>query len=166
MRRVFCTIILVLSVFLFAAAPAVMAQTEQTTCDLCGKCTDIYLNPQPTPGNWSQCATCLYGGTGVNTLTTAPNPDKAFTILGCIQTSSGGFTSFFVNLLTSIMSGVAFLGIVFGGIKIMLARGNHDELIEGRRYVYGSVLALLVVLFAVFIVKIIGGTILKIPYMQ
>jgi hypothetical protein len=64
------------------------------------------------------------------------------------------------------MVGVSFLGIVFGAIKVMLARGDRDALIEGKRYVYGSLLALFVVLFAVFIVKLIGGTILKIPYMQ
>ena len=139
--------------------------TDQTTCDLCGKCTDIYLVPQPTPSNWTQCATCIYPPSS-DTLKIAPDPDKAFTILGCVQTSSGGFTSFFVNLFTTIMSGVAFLGILYGAIKVMLARGNAADLNEGRRYVYGSILALLVVLFAVFIVKIVGGTILHIPYMQ
>ncbi|MFA6005521.1 MAG: hypothetical protein WC775_03470 [Patescibacteria group bacterium] len=171
MRKLFATFLLLFTIYyLLSTISSVHAADpvptpEQTTCDLCGKCTDIYLNVQPTPSNWSKCAACLYPPSS-DTLRTSPNADKAFTVLGCIQTSSGGFTSFFVNLFTSLMVGVSFLGIVFGAIKVMLARGDRDALIEGKRYVYGSLLALFVVLFAVFIVKLIGGTILKIPYMQ
>lgn len=138
---------------------------EPTSCDACGKCADVYGTPQPTPGDWRTCSKCLYGGPTADTMHMYPNPDKAYTILGCIQTNSGGFATFFVNMLSSLMGGVAFLGIVFGAFKIMLSRGDPEELVDGRRYIYASILALLVVLFAVFLVKMIGGSILKIPFL-
>jgi len=49
---------------------------------------------------------------------------------------------------------------------VMLARGDVDAMREGKRYVYGAILGLIVVVSSVLIVKIIGGSILQIPFLQ
>jgi hypothetical protein len=108
----------------------------------------------------------MYPTLSANTFIATPDPGYAFTVFGCVQTTSGGFTNFFINFATSVIAGLGFLGMLYGAVKVMLARGDPAALTEGKRYIYGSILSVLVVLFSVFIVKIVGGTILKIPFMQ
>ncbi len=158
-RRFFIVIFLLFATFILAVGPA----EAQVTCDLCGLCQG-----QPQPANWSACATCLYGtnNAGATLGGAPPNPDRAFTVFGCVATDAGGFSDFFLRFFTSVVGGLAFLGMVYGGLKVMLARGEPDAIREGKRYLYGSILGLLVVLFSVFIIRMIGGTILNIPYLQ
>ncbi len=120
------------------------------------------------PSNWQQCAKCIYPQvqTPDQALSAEPNIDRAYTVFGCIETNASGFANFFMNFITSVVSGVAFLGIIYGGAQVILARGDKDRIQEGKRYVYGSIIGLLVVVFSVFIIKTIGGSILKIPYLQ
>jgi len=118
----------------------------------------------------------------MSTLDPPPGTNSVFTVFGCVQmanscdeeadpgcsakVAAGSFASFFMNFITITVSGLAFLGILFGGLKIMLARGDKDAVGEGKRYVYGAILGLLVVVFSVFIIRTIGFTILGIPYFE
>jgi hypothetical protein len=162
LRRILTTIFVFLLLFLFVNSNLALAQTP-VTCDLCGLCTG---QDKSAVQNWDSCAQCLYGTDNPNdTLSgvAAPLDDQTFTVFGCVKTNAGGFTNFFMNFLSSIVGGLGFLGIIYGAVKVMLARGDKDAIREGKRYVYGSILGILVVLFSVFIVRTIGVTILNVP---
>ena len=150
----------------------------QTTCDVCGYCQ----NSEP-PGNWESCAKCLYGTNDPNTtLTSEPDLNKSYTVFGCLQVGAdcdtasdsdcvakagaASFANFFLNFFTTIIGGISFLAMIIGGSKVMLARGDTDAIREGKRYVYGAILGLIVVVSSVLIVKIIGGSLLQIPFLQ
>jgi hypothetical protein len=159
MTKRFLTLLLGVAVFLFIALPA----SAQNTCDLCG-----YCQKASKPANWDACAKCIYPGvTDPNiALSKKPNENKAYTVFGCVETTAGGFSSFFMRFISTVVSGIAFLGIIYGGLKVITARGDKEAVTEGKRYVYGSILGLLLVLFSVFIIRTIGGTILKLPFIQ
>lgn len=155
----------------------VKAQAKYT-CDACGYCQN-----GEAPDNWQNCAQCLYGVADPNqTLNMEPLGDKAYTVFGCLQvgvscdetidpdcsTKAGAasFANFFLSFFTTIIGGLALLAMLFGGAKVMLARGDPDAIREGKRYVYGAILGLIVVASSVLIIKIIGGSLLQIPFLQ
>lgn len=161
--------------------PRVSRAQATTTCDACGYCQN--LDPAKVPGNWSTCAECLYGTDDPNqTLSQEPNKNKSYTVFGCLQmgvacdtgsdpdcvakSGAASFANFFLRFFTTLVGGIAFLTMVFGGVKVMLAKGDPDAMREGKRYVYGAILGLIVVTMSVLIVKIVGGNLLQIPYLQ
>ena len=99
-----------------------------------------------------------------SSLRVTPLISRRYTALGCIETTAGGFTNAFLGLLNALITGLGFLGLVYGGVQMMLARGDKYKLQEGRNYVYAAIATVLIVNLAVYIVKIVGKDILKIPY--
>ncbi|OGK64366.1 hypothetical protein A2313_01305 [Candidatus Roizmanbacteria bacterium RIFOXYB2_FULL_41_10] len=176
MKRLFLLFIVALIIGVFFGK--VQLVKAQTTCDVCGYCQ----NSEP-PASWETCAQCLYGTNDPNvTLSSDPDSGKAYTVFGCLQigancdvatdpdcvakAGAASFANFFLNFFTTIIGGLAFMAMLFGGAKVMLARGDVDAMREGKRYVYGAILGLIVVVSSVLIVKIIGGSILQIPFLQ
>lgn len=85
------------------------------------------------------------------------------TALGCIPTSQTGFFDAFFRLGIGIAGGISFLLILYGGLKMMLSAGNPEALNEGRELVTSAIFGLLLIIFSVFILKLIGVNILGLP---
>jgi hypothetical protein len=170
----------IIFVWMILLLPGVSRAQSRSTCDACGYCLNNQTN---VPGNWEVCAQCLYGTNDPEkTLTSEPDRNKSYTVFGCLQmgaacdtasdpdcvakSGAANFANFFLSFFTTIVGGIAFLTMVFGGAKVMLAKGDPDAMREGKRYVYGAILGLVVVTMSVLIVKIIGGNLLQIPYLQ
>lgn len=177
MKRVF--LLSVIFTFFLVSGAKLAPVTAQPTCDACGYCR----NSTKYPDNWEPCAQCLYNTIDKTTVLNADNPlpNKAFTIFGCLElekncdpadpeciakSGSAGFASILLNFFVTLMGGMAFFVLVFGGLKVMLAKGDPDAMREGKRYVYGAILGLIVVAMSVFIVKFVGGNLLQLPYLQ
>lgn len=88
---------------------------------------------------------------------------KSWTALGCIQTSPQGFVQDFLGLAIGIGGGIAFLLILFGGFQMMTSAGNPEHLNAGRELVTAALSGLLLIIFSVFLLRIIGYDILRIP---
>lgn len=182
----FVLMIFFMLVLMLFTAPGVQAQTI-ASCDQCGACQGATT----LPGNYTQCAKCLYPNAPVrngatdtypmydpamdaatiathfpatSSLRVPPLITRRYTAVGCIETTAGGFTNAFLGLLNALITGLGFLGLIYGGVQMMLARGDKYKLQEGRNYVYASIATVLIVNLAVYIVKIVGKDILKIPY--
>ena len=85
------------------------------------------------------------------------------TALGCIQTSPSGLFGKVLPIFIGLAGGLAFLLILFGGFQIIMSAGNPEQLNEGRELVSSAVAGLLLVIFSVFLLKLIGYDILRIP---
>lgn len=86
------------------------------------------------------------------------------TAIGCIPiTSETGFLAFFVTWAIGIAGGIAFLLIVYAGFQIMTSTGNPDRLKAGRELMTSAVAGLLMLIFSVFILRVVGVDILGIP---
>lgn len=68
-----------------------------------------------------------------------------------------------VNYSTGIGGVIAFILIVIGGFQIILSSGNPERVKAGKEMITSAIAGLLLIIFAVFILKLIGADILKIP---
>lgn len=85
------------------------------------------------------------------------------TALGCIPVTQTGFFDAFFRLGIGIAGGIALLLILYGGLQMMLSAGNPEHLNEGRELVTSAIFGLLLIIFSVFILRVIGVNILGLP---
>jgi len=163
----------------FLTINQVFADESYAVCDLCGYCP-----PNNPPSNWEKCVDCLYPGASKNpgskdTLKINPSdnsaptpyPGRKYTVFGCINVAGGfkteegvvGVGQFFLNIFFSIIGGVAFLFLLYGGLTILLSQSNPEKLNYGKRVVYGAIIGLIFSFLSVFIVRILASNILRIP---
>lgn len=87
----------------------------------------------------------------------------AWTAIGCIPTNPTAFISILLGFGVGIAGGIAFLLILLGGFQILTSTGNPEQLQAGRELVSSAVSGLLLIIFSVFLLKLIGVNILGIP---
>jgi len=97
--------------------------------------------------------TCsIYGGKGIDTA------------IGCIPIeNTNSLIGFILRWAVGIGGGIAFLLIVFAGFQIMTSAGNPERLQAGRELLTSAIAGLILLIFSVFILRIIGIDILKLP---
>jgi hypothetical protein len=88
------------------------------------------------------------------------------TAIGCISSDPAGLTQKLLGLSLSIAGGIAFLMIILGGIQVQISAGNPKRLEAGREIIEGAIIGLLLILFSIFILKMIGVDFLGIPGMS
>lgn len=117
------------------------------------------ISPSPSPGSGS--------GPGYTTPTCDPSGDKVGsgipTAIGCIPSSLSKLMVIFFQLFFGIAGGLTFLLIIAGGMKILLSGGNPERIAEGQEIITAAIVGLLVIIFSVFLMKLIGFDILGIP---
>jgi hypothetical protein len=161
-----------MSYFLFLIPPnSVSAQTTPiANCDLCG-----YCNGGTAPSTWEKCVRCIYpdlapGGVAPDPLTNTtlinvpvPNPDKYYTMLGCLSTDPAVFTTQIAQVIFSLIGGIAFLYLIYGAGVLITSRSDPDKLSQGKRIVFSALAGLLFVLFSTFIIRFIAVNMLRAP---
>lgn len=152
------------------SSQAVLAQTPPTTsstvigeanCDLCG-----YCKGQPPSQSWAKCRSCLYKAVGESVASEnktliglpTPDPNHYYTSLGCLSTDPGEFAGQTATFFFSIVGGIAFLYFLYGAGIIATSRADPERLNHGKRVVLGAVIGLLFVLFSVFIIRFLAGS--------
>ncbi|GEM_PF-1559641 len=85
------------------------------------------------------------------------------TALGCIVVEGTDFVTTLLNFGIGIAGGIAFLLIIFGGFQILTSAGNPERLNEGKELISSAITGLLMIVFSVFLLRIIGVDILGIP---
>lgn len=109
---------------------------------------EIYAQTQP------QQPTCS-GGQGIDTA------------IGCILFASGNpqqdFIGFFLKWAVGIGGGIAFLLIVYSAFMVITSQGNPERLKAGQELLGAAISGLILIIFSVFILRVIGVDILKIP---
>jgi hypothetical protein len=87
----------------------------------------------------------------------------AWTAVGCIKTAPNNLLGSLLGLGTGIAGGIAFLLILFGGLQIMTSTGNPEQMNAGRELITSAITGLLLIIFAVFLLRFIGYNIIGIP---
>jgi hypothetical protein len=129
--------------------------TGQPTCDLCGWCNkDINLTPPP---DWNRCHTCLYDASNREAT------GSYYTVLGCLSTSPNKFVKSLMTVIFGIAGGIAFLSVLAGTGMILTSSGDPERLKSGKDLVTSSIAGLLLIVFSVFLLKVVGFDILRIP---
>lgn len=103
---------------------------------------------------------------------TIPPPEKCErmgvqginTAVGCIPTENfTEFTQFFISWAIGIGGGMAFLLIVYAGFLILTSTGNPDRIKAGQELLSSALMGLVLIIFSLFILRVIGVDILGIP---
>jgi len=93
-----------------------------------------------------------------------PIPGSINTAIGCIPTENlGDFAGFLLKWGVGIGGGIAFILIVLSGFMIMTASGNPEKLQAGKELMTSAIMGLIMLIFSVFLLKIIGVDILQLP---
>lgn len=129
---------------------------DQTACKAggcCGAEAGVSINKVcDFAGSKSgECDTCMGSGTA------------AWTALGCIQTDPSLFIGKILQIGIGIGGGIAFLLILFGGFQILMSAGNPEKLNAGKELITSAVTGLLIIIFSIFILRLIGVSIFSIP---
>jgi hypothetical protein len=85
------------------------------------------------------------------------------TALGCIPVRMTHFVGWLLPYLFGIAGGIAFLKMVSGFIAIATSDGDAKAVAAAQEEVTSAIIGLLVVIFALFILKLVAIDILKIP---
>lgn len=102
-----------------------------------------------------------------------PIVGRQYTMLGCIkagtdvgftdQKGAPSFVQALLNVIFSLVGGIAFLYLMYGGFTILTSQADPEKLNYGRRLIYGAIAGLIITLGSVFLVNLIGSGILRIP---
>lgn len=108
----------------------------------------------------------------------AGNPTQAFQFIGCSSTGGSGiqtalgciptdntnnFVGWFLKWALGIAGGVAFILMIMAGFQIMTGGGNPDKVQGGRELLNAAISGLVLIIFSIFLLKLIGVDILGLP---
>lgn len=95
---------------------------------------------------------------------TFTNTGRLWTAIGCIPINeTTALTAFFLSWGIGIVGGIAFILIIVSGFMIMTSQGNPQRLQAGRELLTAAIAGLLLLIFSVFLLRVIGADILGIP---
>lgn len=87
----------------------------------------------------------------------------AWTALGCVKTDPQQFISEILRIAIGIGGGIAFLLILFGGFQVLTSAGNPEHLNAGKELVTSAIIGLLLIIFSLFLLRLIGYNIFGLP---
>lgn len=99
------------------------------------------------------CKACMETGNGI------------YTAIGCIKNISNiqGLVTALFNVGLGISGGFAFMCIIYAAFILQTSQGNPERLKRARDLMTSCITGLLLVIFSIFILRVIGVQILKIP---
>jgi hypothetical protein len=104
----------------------------------------------PSPEEYGNCS--YHGVAGVKTA------------LGCIPTQdTQEFVGWILRLAIGIGGGIAFLLMLFGGIKMITSAGNPEAVKAGQELITSALMGLIFIIFSLFLLQLIGVKIFEIP---
>jgi len=99
------------------------------------------------------------------------NDGGAWTAVGCLGKSSqdagasaiNDFLQSFLGIGIGMGGGIAFLLILFSGFQTMTSAGNPEKLHAAKELMTAAISGLFLIIFSVFLLKMIGVDILQLP---
>ena len=124
--------------------------TTVPSCDLCGWCNPL-INPKPADLDKSPPF--------------IKTPHGYWTVFGCLSTEYTGatFVKSILQIIFGMAGGAAFLAILYGSATVLTSSGNPEKVNAGKDIITSSIMGILIIVFAVFILRVVGFDILKIP---
>jgi hypothetical protein len=83
--------------------------------------------------------------------------------LGCIPYTPEGLTQWILKLIAGVITGVALLLLLYGGVRYVMSSGDMEGLEEAKSIITAAISGLLLVIFSVLILRVIGVDILGLP---
>ncbi|PIQ72925.1 hypothetical protein COY13_02930 [Candidatus Roizmanbacteria bacterium CG_4_10_14_0_2_um_filter_36_35] len=111
--------------------------------DVCEKYT--------TGSEKTRCLACAGGG-------------GLLTAIGCVPLNIGNFISdYLLKTMIGLAGGLALLCIIYTAFQIQSSQGNPEKLKKSQEMLTSCIMGLLLIIFSVFILRLVGVNILRIP---
>lgn len=86
------------------------------------------------------------------------------TAIGCVPFGDqNAFVGFILGWAVGIGGGIAFLLILSASFMIITSSGNPDRLKAGQELLTSAIMGLIMIVFSIFVLRLIGVDILRIP---
>lgn len=93
--------------------------------------------------------------------------DGINTAIGCIPIDSGAsFAEWLLPRLLGVMGGVAFLLMLYGAFLMITSAGDPEKVKAGQETITSALTGLIFAIFSLFILRLIGVDILRIPGLE
>ncbi len=89
--------------------------------------------------------------------------DTVDTGLGKINGDPTNLVNDILRIALGAAGGIAFLLIIYGGFKLTFSRGDPQAVQDGREVITSAIIGLIIVIFSVFLLRLIGIDILGLP---
>jgi len=109
------------------------------------------------------CEKYLSGTNEFDSCMVCAGSNGIWTGIGCIQPNLSGLVSTIFSIGIGIAGILAFLCIIFSAIMFQTSSGNPERIKKAKQYLTSCIIGLLLIIFSVFILKLIGVSILGIP---
>ncbi len=111
----------------------------------------VFCDNQTGASDKSRCNTCIKGG-------------GAWTGIGCVQGSLSSFISQTIfGWGIGLAGGFALLCIIYAAFQMQSSQGNPEKLKKAQELITSCIMGLMLIIFSVFILRLIGINILQIP---
>lgn len=140
--------------FVFSSFAAIFSQSVEAACITNLQCAIDHTIEGCQLSADKTTYECITGplcsnGNGINTA------------IGCIPINdTNAFIGFILGWAIGIGGGIAFLLIIYAGFMIMTSSGNPDRLKAGQELLTSAIAGLIMLIFSVFILRVIGVNIL------
>lgn len=155
-------IILSLTLFLTIFSVSYSSLLAQGSCP--GACrSSCGADEQRTVGGCPQGSVCCFPSvnTNVSDPTAGCGAESINTAIGCIPVGdNNAFVGWVLGWAVGVGGGIAFLLIVYASFLVMTSQGIPDRLKAGQELLTSAISGLIMLIFAVFILKFIGIDIL------
>lgn len=147
------------------SSPCIDGSTQSTSDPADINCRCVVTNPTPGPlenlkkfclgqtqeNDKNNCDTCIAGG-GV------------WTGIGCVQGSINEFIGVTVfRMGIGLAGGFSLLCIIYAAFMMQSSQGNPEKLKKAQEMITSCIMGLMLIIFSVFILRLIGVQIIKIP---
>lgn len=110
---------------------------------------------QIDPRYQGQCRSCV--GKGGST-------GYTWTAIGCIPNDLGLLLKDYVFTYgMGIAGGIVFLYLIYGSFQVLTSAGNAERVSQGKETIVSALSGLILIIFSIFLLRVIGVDILKIP---
>ena len=134
--------------------------------DVCKQCSFCKGSPTPLPPIPSLAPLCeqLSPEFIATCKDCIEDQGKIWTAIGCLPTDFEGILKEAVFPIGIGFAGaVAFLYFLYGAFIILTSTGNPERIAQAKEIIISSLSGLLLIIFSVFLLKVIGVDILQIP---
>lgn len=137
----------------YTPTPAIVIPTLGPLCEQLANKTGSDEEKQ----RYGDCMKCLQ----------PPGKDKTpgiWSAIGCLPTDYGKLISDYVFTTgVGIAGGIAFLYFLYGAFLILTSAGNPEKIEEAKQIITSALSGVLLIIFSIFLLKVIGVDILRIP---
>ena len=85
------------------------------------------------------------------------------TDFGCVPADPTGFTSRIYAIGLGLIGGAALLSVMYGGYLVMSSRGNRDQLMKGRSYIFSAIAGMVLAIVGFALYQVIARDVVRIP---